>query len=332
MTPSFTAPLLDLRDIQPFFITGEGPVAVADKISFTVNPGEVVGIVGESGCGKSVTALSIMGLLPRKTAGVASGQILFNNQDLLKKSRSQMKKIVGRRIAMIFQEPMTCLNPVLKIGKQIGEVLETHENMRARERRDRVIELLIQVGIDSPQKRIKAYPHQLSGGMRQRVMIAMALACSPDLLIADEPTTALDVTIQAQILDLIKEISRTKKMAVLMITHDLGVIAEMAQKVLVMYAGRIVEQAQVWDLFNDPLHPYTLGLLNSVPRAKNFGKDLFTIRGTLPAITDLPRGCRFSNRCGQCRPICRVKEPLMRPISSNRGVSCWKGTDEYQPG
>ncbi len=322
-------PLLDVRNLRPVFETAKGSIAVVDDISFTIDPGEVVGIVGESGCGKSVTALSIMGLLPPKTSRVETGNIFFEQQDLLKKRKSEMRKIIGKKIAMIFQEPMTCLNPVLKIGKQIGEVLKTHENLNRRERKTRILELLTQVGIDSPEKRIRHYPHQLSGGMRQRVMIAMALACRPNLLIADEPTTALDVTIQAQILEIIKQIRRTEKMAVLMITHDLSVISEMAQKVIVMYAGKILEQAPVNDIFKSPLHPYTKGLLNSVPRTEKIGKTLFTIRGAVPAISDLPRGCRFSNRCDQSRDICREREPIMRQLADNRAVCCWNGTTEF---
>lgn len=322
------APLLDVRNIRPVFKTDDGQVAVVDDISFTIDPGEVVGIVGESGCGKSVTALSIMGLLPKKTACVETGNIFFKGQDLLNKSQSEMRKITGKKIAMIFQEPMTSLNPVLRIGKQIGEVLITHEKMTRSERKQRTVELLTQVGISSPEKRIRDYPHQLSGGMRQRVMIAMALACKPDLLIADEPTTALDVTIQAQILEIIKQINRTEKMAVLMITHDLGVVAEMAQKVIVMYAGKIVEQGPVSELFKSPLHPYTRGLLNSVPGKERAGQDLFTIKGTVPGANALPKGCRFSNRCDHCAEICQQREPIMLQITEDRMICCWKGTSE----
>lgn len=324
------APLLEVKEICPIFETDKGKLPVADRISFTVEPGQTVGLVGESGCGKSITALSIMGLLPQRMAAVESGQILFDGQDLLKKSRSQMRQISGCRIAMIFQEPMTCLNPVLRVGKQIEEVLITHEKMDRKARKERVVDLLAQVGIDAPKVRIRSYPHQLSGGMRQRVMIAMALACRPDLLIADEPTTALDVTIQAQILDLIKKISRAEKMAVLMISHDLSVIAYTAQKVIVMYAGRIVEQAPVRDLLKSPLHPYTQALLKSVPRMENFGQPLFTIKGTVPRIMDLPQGCRFSTRCDLCRPICRNEAPRMRNIGADRFLSCWQGTENYE--
>lgn len=319
------SPLLDVRNVRPVFKTDKGQVAVVDNISFTIDPGEVVGIVGESGCGKSVTALSIMGLLPKKIASIETGNIFFKQQDLLKKSGSEMRKITGKKIAMIFQEPMTSLNPVLRIGKQIGEVLKAHEQMPRKKRNQRILELLTQVGIGSPEKRIRDYPHQLSGGMRQRVMIAMALACKPDLLIADEPTTALDVTIQAQILEIIKQINRTEKMAVLMITHDLSVVAEMVQKVIVMYAGKIVEQAPVAELFKSPLHPYTRGLLDSVPGTERAGETLFTIKGAVPGVNALPKGCRFSNRCDHCREICQQIEPSMQQITEDRMVRCWKG-------
>ena len=241
-----------------------------------------------------------------------------------------MRKITGKKIAMIFQEPMTSLNPVLRIGKQIGEVLRTHEKMTRREKKQRILELLIQVGIGSPEKCIRDYPHQFSGGMRQRVMIAMALACKPDLLIADEPTTALDVTVQAHNLEIIKQINRTEKMAVLMITHDLSVIAEMAQKVIVMYAGQIVEQAPVSQLFKSPLHPYTQGLLNSVPGTIRPGESLFAIRGTVPGVHAMPKGCRFSNRCDYCREICEQIEPAMQQITEDRMVRCWKEKRELE--
>lgn len=327
-----TAPLLEVKEICPVFKTEQGKLSVAEKVSFTIDAGQTVGLVGESGCGKSVTALSIMGLLPPKTASVESGEILFNGQDLLQHNSTKLKKITGSRIAMIFQEPMTCLNPVLKVGKQIEEVLWTHERMDKKSRKARVIELLNQVGIDAPNKRVRSYPHQLSGGMRQRVMIAMALACRPELLIADEPTTALDVTIQAQILDLIKNISQAEKMAVLMITHDLSVIAQTAQKVIVMYAGRIVEQGPVRELLKDPLHPYTQGLLKSVPRTRKNGEPLFTIKGTVPGMHDLIQGCRFNTRCHKCHPICRIQSPELRAIDTARSLNCWQGTEPYEQG
>ena len=326
------APLLEVRNIKSVFNTNKGKIPVVDNISFTVNKGEIVGVVGESGCGKSITALSIMGLLPDKIAKVEKGNIFFEQDDLLKKNKSEMRKIVGKKISMIFQEPMTSLNPVLTVGKQIIEVLETHEKMSRKDRKKRTLHLLTQVGIDYPEKRIHDYPHQLSGGMRQRVMIAMALACRPSLLIADEPTTALDVTIQAQILEIIKEIKKKEKMAILIITHDLRVIAEMAEKVIVMYAGKIVEKALVNDIFKFPQHPYTKGLLNSVPRMNTSVNNLYAIFGSVPKITDLPKGCRFSTRCDFCKSICCEKEPKMRQIGDERYISCWNGAEEYAYG
>jgi len=323
-------PLLEVKNIKTVFNTHRGRIPVVDDISFTVNRGEILGVVGESGCGKSVTALSIMGLLPQKKASVISGSIFFDKEDFLTKKRSEMRKIVGKKISMIFQEPMTSLNPVLTVGKQIHEVLKAHEKLGRKQRKQRVLELLTQVGIDYPEKRVNDYPHRLSGGMRQRVMIAMALACKPSLLIADEPTTALDVTIQAQILDIIKENTHSQNMSVMMITHDLSVIAEMAERVIVMYAGKIVEQGSVNDIFESPCHPYTRGLLNSVPKMDIRAKSLYAIRGSVPKITDLPTGCRFSNRCDFCKSVCSEKEPLMRQIGHGRSVSCWKGTEEYR--
>jgi len=316
-------PLLEVRNLKSVINTNKGIIPVVDGISFTVNEGEILGVVGESGCGKSMTALSIMGLLPDKIAKVEKGNIFFEQEDLLKKNKSEMRTILGKKISMIFQEPMTSLNPVLTVEKQIIEVLETHEKMSRKDRKERTLHLLTQVGMDCPEQRIHDYPHQLSGGMRQRVMIAMALACRPRLLIADEPTTALDVTIQAQILEIIKEIKKKEKMAILIITHDLSVIAEMADKVIVMYAGKIVEKALVNDIFKSPRHPYTKGLLNSVPRMNTSANILYTIRGAVPKITDLPRGCRFHTRCDLCKSICCEKEPEMRKIGDERYISCW---------
>ncbi|MCK5312358.1 MAG: ABC transporter ATP-binding protein, partial [Desulfobacteraceae bacterium] len=303
-----------------------------DDVSFEIYSGETLSIVGESGCGKSVTALSIMGLIPNPPGEIVSGSIYFQNTNLLDISERKMRKIRGNRISMIFQEPMTSLNPVLTVGKQVIEVLETHEKMSRKDRKKRTLHLLTQVGIDYPEKRIHDYPHQLSGGMRQRVMIAMALACRPRLLIADEPTTALDVTIQAQILEIIKEIKKKEKMAILIITHDLSVIAEMAEKVIVMYAGKIVEKALVNDIFKSPQHPYTKGLLNSVPRMNTSVNNLYAIQGSVPKITDLPKGCRFSTRCDLCKSICCEKEPKMRQIGNERYISCWIGAEEYAYG
>jgi peptide/nickel transport system ATP-binding protein/oligopeptide transport system ATP-binding protein len=300
----------------------QGEVTAVDDVSFDVAPGEVLGIVGESGSGKSVTALSIMGLLPQPPGRVAGGEILFDGRDLLKLPKSQMRQMRGSAIGMIFQEPMTSLNPVFTIGDQITETIRVHERIGAAAARKRGIEMLEKVGIPSPQRRIDDFPHQLSGGMRQRVMIAMALSCSPKLLLADEPTTALDVTIQAQILDLLRDLQREMGMAIVIITHNMGVIAEFADRVAVMYAGRIAEEGPVGRIFDAPTHPYTAGLLSSTPDLVGEVPRLRTIPGTLPSLYELPPGCRFAPRCGRRVEACEAGRPATQEIAPGHFAAC----------
>jgi peptide/nickel transport system ATP-binding protein len=316
---------LKIRNLHTYFFTDDGVAKAVDGVDLELEEGGTLGVVGESGCGKSVTALSIMRLIPEPPGKIVQGEILFNGADLLTFAEEDMRKIRGRSISMIFQEPMTSLNPVFQVGDQISEVLRLHEGLSRKEAWDRSIEMLKLVGIPSPERRVAEYPHQLSGGMRQRTMIAMALACNPKLMIADEPTTALDVTIQAQILELINRLQQEKGMSVILITHNLGVIAETARKVAVMYAGRIVEYAAVDLLFGDPKHPYTQGLLKSIPRLdEEHGRKqkLETIPGLVPSLLDLPSGCKFSNRCQYVFDRCK-EEP--RLIEADRGhfVRCW---------
>jgi oligopeptide/dipeptide ABC transporter ATP-binding protein len=314
--------LLELRRLRTVFATEEGEVAAVDDVSFTVAPGEVVGLVGESGSGKSVTALSIMGLLPQPPGRIAEGEILFEGKDLVRRPEAAMRRIRGHDIAMIFQEPMTSLNPVFTVGDQIIETLRAHLRLGPRAARDRAIELLARVGIPSPERRVDDYPHQLSGGMRQRAMIAIALACNPKLLLADEPTTALDVTIQAQILDLLRSLQEEFGMAIVMITHNMGVVAECADRVLVMYAGKIVEEAPVDRLFDRPLHPYTEGLLASIPSLEEERRRLRTIPGTLPSLAQLPPGCRFAPRCPYAMPDCSRTTPPLFGAAEGHRVAC----------
>ena len=316
--------ILSVRDFSAGFMTEAGLLQAVDSISFDLHEGKVTGIVGESGCGKSVTAMSIMRLLPVPSGRYIGGQILYRGADILKLDSSEIRKIRGDRIAMIFQEPMTALNPVKTIGKQIAEVFTLHRpEMSKRAIETEVLNLLVKVGISEPQQRYREYPHQLSGGMRQRVMIAMALACKPDILIADEPTTALDVTIQAQILELIKSIQAETGMSVIFITHDLGVIASMCDDVVVMYAGRIAEKADASSIFNSPQHPYTRGLLDSIPR---FGIErksrLVSIEGMVPGISEYPEACRFSNRCRHAFNPCAVTNPAAVHVAPGHSVSC----------
>jgi peptide/nickel transport system ATP-binding protein len=316
---------LKIRNLHTYFFTDDGVAKAVDGVDLELEEGGTLGVVGESGCGKSVTALSIMRLIPEPPGKIVQGEILFNGADLLTFAEEDMRKIRGRSISMIFQEPMTSLNPVFQVGDQISEVLRLHEGLSRKEAWDRSIEMLKLVGIPSPERRVAEYPHQLSGGMRQRTMIAMALACNPKLMIADEPTTALDVTIQAQILELINRLQQEKGMSVILITHNLGVIAETARKVAVMYAGRIVEYAAVDLLFGDPKHPYTQALLKSIPRLdEEHGRKqkLETIPGLVPSLLDLPSGCKFSNRCQYVFDRCK-EEP--RLIEADRGhfVRCW---------
>ncbi|MBJ7379720.1 MAG: ABC transporter ATP-binding protein [Polynucleobacter sp.] len=316
--------VLEVNDLRTYFYTRDGVVRSVDGISFSVAQGETLAIVGESGCGKSVTSLSILRLIASPPGKIVSGSIRFHGTDLLSLSEDEMRDIRGDKISMIFQEPMTSLNPVLTIGQQIGEVLELHRDCSKEEARNRTLEMLKLVNIPEPESRIDEYPHQLSGGMRQRIMIAMALACDPEILIADEPTTALDVTIQAQILNLMRELRDRTRAAIILITHDLGVVAEMAQRVVVMYAGRKVEEANVFDLFEKPLHPYTLGLLNSMPRLTDSqSKRLTEIPGMVPSLRNEMIGCAFAPRCSYATERCRVEAPILEDHGNQHGVACW---------
>jgi len=326
--------LLELRNLCTEFDTDEGRVRAVDDVSFTVKPGETLGIVGESGCGKSVTALSIMRLLPQPMGQICNGQILFEGRDLTGVPLREMEKLRGNRIGMVFQEPMTALNPVHTIGKQMAEVLLLHKDISTDQALRQSIGILDQVGIPSPEIRMGEYPHQLSGGMRQRVVIAIALACKPALLIADEPTTALDVTIQAQILELIKELQTEMGMSVILITHDLAVIAETCESVVVMYAGKVVESGTIFDIFDHPTHPYTRGLLESIPRLNHERKvKLATIEGMVPGLQDLPDGCRFENRCPYKSELCDTVTPPVETISGEHQVSCyrWRELPSHTP-
>ncbi len=315
-----------MNNLKTYFYTEDGIVKAVDGVDFHVKPGEVMGLVGESGCGKSVTSLSIMRLIspPGK---IVEGQILFEGKDLLKASEEEMIQVRGNRISMIFQQPQTALNPVFRVGDQIAEVLSIHQSMSKEASQKRVLELFKMVGIPDPERRSKAYPHELSGGQAQRVMIAMALACVPDLLIADEPTTALDVTIQAQILDLMRNLRANIGTAIILITHDLGVVAEMCERVAVMYAGRIVEEASANQLFQNPLHPYTQGLIGSIPILGSLKERLEVIPGAVPNLVNLPPGCRFAPRCrartAHALAICTEKEPDLLTSSSGHTVRCW---------
>jgi peptide/nickel transport system ATP-binding protein len=320
--------LLEIRNLITEFDTDEGRVRAVDDISFNIKPGETLGVVGESGCGKSVTALSIMQLLPQPMGQIAGGEILFDSKDLSKLATTKMEKIRGGSIGMVFQEPMTALNPVHTIGKQLAEVVLLHLPVSTQQALDLCIRMLEKVGIPSPEIRMGEYPHQLSGGMRQRVVIAMALVCSPSLLIADEPTTALDVTIQAQILELIKALQQELGMSVMLITHDLGVIAETCDRVVVMYAGKVVEKGTVFDVFDRPSHPYTKGLLDSIPRLQDENKSLLaTIDGMVPGLMDLPEGCRFENRCRYKQSGCDSTTPPSEQITLEHQVSCYHWRD-----
>ncbi|HET7410422.1 MAG TPA: ABC transporter ATP-binding protein [Paracoccaceae bacterium] len=320
--------LLTVEDLKVHFPVDEGLLKAVDGVSYELGRGETLGIVGESGSGKTVSSLAVIGLLERASAQVASGSIIFEGRDLLKLGERGMSDVRGRKISMIFQEPMTSLNPVLTIGYQIEEVLRRHLDLSRREARSRALELLDLVGIPSSKTRIDEYPHQLSGGMRQRVMIALALACEPGLLIADEPTTALDVTVQAQILDLIVGLQEKFGTSIMLITHDLAVIAETAHRVAVMYAGRIVEQGPVTAIFDNPRHPYTKGLLRSIPRIERARqRRLAEIAGVVPNLTDLPQGCSFADRCPLADDHCRRREPLLEPIEIGHVAACWKAQD-----
>lgn len=314
--------LLEVKDLKTYFYTDSGVAKAVDGVTFSLDKGKTLGIVGESGCGKSVTSLSIMRLVDPATGRNEGGSIVFDGQDLLTLPEKEMRKLRGNRISMIFQEPMTSLNPIFTIGDQISESLKLHKGLDKKAARDRAIELLELVGIPEAGKRVDEYPHQLSGGMRQRVMIAMALSGDPELLIADEPTTALDVTIQAQILQLLKDLQEKLHMSIIIITHDLGVIAEMADEVAVMYAGDIVEKAPTRALFDDPKHPYTIGLMNSIPDINDHVSRLRTLEGLVPSLYDMPSGCRFAPRCQFCCPECEAHRINLTTLPDGRQVRC----------
>jgi peptide/nickel transport system ATP-binding protein len=319
--------LLDVKNLKTYFFTDEGVVRAVDGVDLYVKQGETLGVVGESGCGKSVTALSIMKLIPQPPGKIVEGEILYNGVNLVNLPANRMRKIRGKEISMVFQEPMTSLNPVFTCGEQIAEALRLHEGLGRRDAMDKTVDMLKLVHIPNAERRVKEYPHQLSGGMRQRIMIAMALSCNPKLLIADEPTTALDVTIQAQILELLNELKAKLKMAVMLITHDMGVIAETAQRVVVMYAAKVAEEAPVAELFKEPLHPYTQGLLRSIPRidlAATERRRLETIPGTVPTLRgEIAPGCRFAPRCPFVKSVCTEKDPVLKEVKPGHKVSCW---------
>lgn len=314
--------LLKLKGVKTYFFTEEGTVHAVDGLDFQVRRGETLGIVGESGCGKSVTSMSILRLLG-KTGKIVEGEIIFDNENLLELNEEEMRKIRGNRISMIFQQPTTCLNPVFRIGEQVMEALQIHQGLTGNEARTRAIDLFTLVGIPDPARRMRSFPHEISGGQAQRVMIAMALACNPELLIADEPTTALDVTIQAQILDLMRELRDKVNTAIILITHDLGVIAEMSENVLVMYAGKAVEYAPVQQLFDSPKHPYTQGLIASTPILGVVRDELATIPGQVPSLLNPPKGCRFAPRCAYRMDQCTEEEPPLIKLEGDRLVRCW---------
>ena len=322
------AALLKVDDLQVEFRTRRGTALVLNGVEFELNSGETLCVVGESGCGKSMTALALLGLIPMPPGRVRAGRIAFNGEDLLKASEARLREVRGNRISMIFQEPMTSLNPVFTVGEQIAESLRLHAGLDARAAHERAVEMLRQVGIPAPERRVDEYPHQMSGGMRQRVMIAMALACRPDILIADEPTTALDVTVQAQIFDLLRELQRDKGTAILLITHDMGAVAEMADRVMVMYAGRVIEQGRADAVLSSPGHPYTQGLIECLPelgssQAAAGRAELTEIAGVVPSIWELGQGCAFRERCPQAMERCATRVPPMFDIGSGHGVACW---------
>lgn len=317
-------PLLQVKDLKTHFYTERGQVTAVDGISFHINEGEIVGVVGESGCGKSVMSQSIMRLFDEKYTAKYEGEVLFKGKNILSLSKKEMQKIRGNEISMIFQDPLSSLNPVYSIGDQIIEVIRLHQKASKKEARAKAIEMLRLTGIPAPEKRIDEYPHQLSGGMQQRAMIAMALSCQPQLLIADEPTTALDVTIQAQILDLIVELNKELGMGVIFITHDLGVVSDICDRVIVMYLGEIVEETDAERLFSQPLHPYTKGLMKSIPQLDgDRTKQLHVIDGVVPSLDEIPKGCRFASRCPFADDLCREKTPELRSHDGKQKVKCW---------
>ena len=320
--------LLEVKDLKTYFYTDEGVVKSVDGVSFSVDKGETLGVVGESGCGKSITSMSIMQLIG-KPGKIVNGEIDFKGENLLNKDKEEMRKIRGKEIAMIFQEPMTSLNPVYTVGQQIMEAVLIHEDMTKEQARERAIQMLDLVKIPDAEKRLNSYPHEFSGGMRQRVIIAMALSCNPEFLICDEPTTALDVTIQAQILNLINELKEKTGTAVMMITHDLGVISEVADNVMVMYAGQVVEYTDVDTVFEKPLHPYTQGLISCIPKLGGQEEKLSTIKGMVPSFNDMPEGCLFCPRCEYAKDICRKERPELVDLDGHQ-VRCFKYTDRWE--
>lgn len=324
-------PLLKVENLVTCFNTKKGIVKAVDGVSFEIEAGKILGIVGESGCGKSVTSLSIMRLLPDQIGKVTDGSIVFDGKELIKLSEKEMVKIRGNKMAMIFQDPMTSLDPVMTIGRQLEETILAHENISRGEAAEKSLEMLKKVNIPMPEYRMKEYPHQLSGGMRQRIMIAMGLLCNPALLIADEPTTALDVTIQAQILDLMKKLRDDFNTAIILITHDMGVVADMADKILVMYAGRVMEEAGALELYENPCHPYTKALLQSIPRLDKNVERLYSIKGAVPSPHNMPNGCKFCERCECSEAICREKEPELFNVRGHK-VRCWLFADPKKGG
>ena len=328
--PADAAPVLRLEQLRTHFATGDGMVKAVDGIDLQVRPGSTLGVVGESGCGKTVMALSIMRLLPR-TGHIVAGRILLGGRDLVQAGEDEMRELRGNAVSMIFQEPMTSLNPVFSVGDQVGEAIRQHLDLAERQVRDRVLEMFELVGIADAGKRVRDYPHQMSGGMRQRVMIAMALACNPAVLIADEPTTALDVTIQAQILELMRELQRRNRMAIILITHDLGVVAEMADEVAVMYAGKVVEHGSADQIFDSPRHPYTQGLLASIPSLAARGRPLTAITGTVPHPLNLPPGCTFAPRCPRAFERCPTAFPARMDQGGGHEVACYLYGDQAEP-
>jgi oligopeptide transport system ATP-binding protein len=329
VAPRHAGPLLEIRGLRTHFFTRDGTVKAVDGVTFEIGHGQTLGVVGESGCGKSITSLSVMRLIERP-GKIVDGQILLNGEDLLERSDHEMRDIRGDQVSMIFQEPMTSLNPVFTCGEQIAEAVQQHTAVTKREAWDRAVEMLSLVGIPDAKRRAREYPHQLSGGMRQRVMIAMALSTDPDLLIADEPTTALDVTIQAQILELMRGLREKNRMAIMLITHDLGVVAEMADMVVVMYAGKVVERADVRTVFGTPHHPYSQGLLHSIPRLDERVERLEVIKGTVPSPYNLPTGCLFKRRCPYRMPICDVAPPF-REVGPGHHSRCWLTPSGEEP-
>ncbi|MFI2238940.1 ABC transporter ATP-binding protein [Streptomyces chrestomyceticus] len=323
-----SGPLLDVRDLHVEFHTRDGVVKAVNGVNYNVSAGETLAVLGESGSGKSVTAQAVMGILDMPPARIPQGEILFRGQDMLKMTPEERRRTRGAKIAMIFQDALSSLNPVLTVGYQLGEMFRVHQSMSKKDAKAKAIELMDRVKIPAAAARVSDYPHQFSGGMRQRIMIAMALALEPDLIIADEPTTALDVTVQAQVMDLLADLQREYNMGLILITHDLGVVADVADKIAVMYAGRIVEHAPVHELYKNPAHPYTRGLLDSIPRLDQKGQELYAIKGLPPNLLNIPTGCAFNPRCPKAQDICRTEVPPLHSVSDGRGSAChfWEET------